>query len=164
MLTVDLDRPQPSSTVDDWYDAASGLFGPLAWARILGVESARCRRYERTATVVVVEVPALEDVAAVWGPDVWAIALAKVGKALAAVARSSDHVARIAPARFAAILPETDEVAAVNFVERARARCDDALRPTDPRVRCRFGWADARRSRPLDVATGVATSRLASDL
>ena len=161
---VDLDRSEPPSTEADWHDPASGLLGPRAWARILAVESARCKRYGRTATVVVLEVPTLEDMTAVWGPDVREIALAKVGKLLASVARSSDHVARMGPARFAVLLPETDEVAAVNFVERARARCDEGLRSMDARLRCRFGWADARRSRSLDVAAGVATSRLASDV
>lgn len=159
-----LDRSEASSTPADWHDAGSGLFGPLAWARILGVETARCKRYGRTATAVIVEVPGIDEVAAVWGADVAGMVLVKVGKALASAARSSDHVARIAPDRFGVLLPETNEVAAVNFVERARARCDQALRATDERLRCRFGWADAKASRPLDVAAAVAIARLASDV
>lgn len=162
--SVDLDRSGSSATAGDWHDAGSDLFGPTAWARILAVETARCKRYGRTATAVIVEVPALDEVAAVWGADVAALVLARFGKALASAVRSSDHVARIAPTRFGVLLPETSEVAAVNFVERARARCDEALRTTDERLRCRFGWADAKPSRPLDVAATVATARLASDL
>jgi diguanylate cyclase (GGDEF)-like protein len=161
-LSVDLDR-SGSSSAADWHDAGSDLFGPPAWARILAVETARCKRYGRTATAVIVEVPGLDEVAAVWGADVAALVLARVGKALASAARSSDHVARIAPTRFGVLLPETTEVAAVNFVERARTRCDEALRATDERLRCRFGWADAKPSRSLDVAATVATARLASD-
>lgn len=79
------------------------------------------------------------------------------------MARTSDHVARVGSRRFAILLPETDEIAAVNFVERVRPRCDEALRSVDPGDRCRFGWADARESRSLDEAVEVAIARLASD-
>ena len=40
------------------------------------------------------------------------------------LARSADHVARLGPGRFAVLLPETDEVAAINYVERVRRACD----------------------------------------
>lgn len=153
----------PADAVSDWYDAETGLLGRRSWARVLEVETARCKRYGRLATVVVAEVTGLEDVAAVWGSDVGGQAVARVGARLRAGARSSDYLARIEPRRFAILLPETDEVAAVNFVERVRATCDTALHSADPRARCRFGWADAKKSRPLDVAADIAVARLASD-
>ena len=39
-------------------------------------------------------------------------------------ARKADHVARLGPSRFGVLLPETDEVAAINYVERVRQACD----------------------------------------
>ena len=90
-------------------------------------------------------------------------AVARVAAILTSMARTSDHVARIGSRRFAILLPVTDEVAAVNFVERVRPRCDEILGSADPNDRCRFGWADAHGSRSLDEAVEVAISRLASD-
>lgn len=79
------------------------------------------------------------------------------------MARTSDLVARTGPRRFGVLLPETDEVAAVNFVERVRPRCDAALGPEQANAHCRFGWADANASRSLEDALELALARLASD-
>ncbi len=157
---------EPTGSSDsevDWHDPATGLLGPSAWATILATESARCRRYGRTATIVAVEVPELEGMAAAWGEDVRSVAITKVGRTLRSVARSSDYVVRTGARGFAVLLPETDEVAAVNFIERARERCDAVLPRGESVERCRFGWADARRSRLLDAAATVAVERLGSD-
>ena len=91
-------------------------------------------------------------------------ALTSIATVLTSQARTSDHVARIGPHRFAVLLPETDEVAAVNFVERVRPQCDEAVGPGVLDERCRFGWADANASRSLDEAAAVAIARLASDI
>jgi diguanylate cyclase (GGDEF)-like protein len=163
VLAMDREPSAPPAAEEGWHDPATGLFGPSVWAAILATESARCRRYGRTATVVAVEVPELEGVATAWGEDVRSVAITKVGRTLRSVARSSDYVARTGERRFAVILPETDEVAAVNFIERARERCDAVLPRGETVERCRFGWADARRSRSLDAAATVAAERLTSD-
>jgi diguanylate cyclase (GGDEF)-like protein len=146
-----------------WHDAETNLFGPRAWAAILGTESARCLRYRRDGTVVIVEVVGFEALDSVWGQEVAPPELATIGAVLRGGARSSDYVARLGPRRFGILLPETNEVAAVNFVERVREDCTAAARRVDAAARCAFGWADATRDRPLIVAAEVAIARLLAD-
>lgn len=144
-------------------DPETGLLGGEAWSAILSTESARCKRYGRPATIVVVEVSGLEDLASVWGKDVGANAAARVGAVLRARVRTSDYAARIAPRRFVVLLPETTEIAAVNFVERVREACDAALRSVGSDARAWFGWADATPKRSLTSAVEIAMERVAAD-
>jgi diguanylate cyclase (GGDEF)-like protein len=144
-------------------DPETQLLGPEAWAAILSAESARCKRYGRSATVVVVEVTGLEDLASVWGTDVGASVAARVGAVLRARVRTSDYAARIAPRRFAVLLPETTEIDAVNFVERVREACDATLRSVESDARAWFGWADATQKRSLIAAVELALERVAAD-
>ena len=145
------------------YDPETRLLSPQAWSAILAVESSRCKRYGRPATIVMVEVTGLEDLAAVWGSDVGSHAAARVGAVLRARCRHSDYAARIGPRRFAVLLSETDEIAAVNFVERVREACDEALRATQSGARAFFGWADATKDRTLAAAADAATERVSAD-
>jgi diguanylate cyclase (GGDEF)-like protein len=146
-----------------WYDGETGLFGPRSWAAILETESARCARYRRTATVVIAEVVGLDELESVWGADIAPPAVMVIGSVLRSGARPSDYVARLGPRRFGILLPETDEIAAVNFVERVRERCIAAAKQADPDAHCSFGWADATKSRLLSAAADLAIERLALD-
>lgn len=145
------------------FDDETGLLSPEAWHVVLAVESARCKRYGRTATVVMVEVASLDSLAEVWGADVGAIAAARVGSALRSRSRSSDYAARLGRGRFAILLPETDEIAAVNFVERVRAFCDEVLRAAESRAYAMFGWAHATGTRSLMDAADAALERLEAE-
>ena len=77
--------------------------------------------------------------------------------------RSSDHIARIDRTRFAILLTETDEIAAINFVERVRAACESVLRAPDL-VRIGIGWASPAGSTDLRAAIDVAEARVADEL
>jgi diguanylate cyclase (GGDEF)-like protein len=110
-----------------------------------------------------VELSGLEDVVAVWGTEVGSHAAARVGAVLRAKVRTSDYLARVGPSRFAVLLPETDEVAAVNFVERVRDACDEAIQAVEAGGRARFGWADVTPKRSLDAAADAAMQRIDAD-
>jgi GGDEF domain-containing protein len=146
-----------------WYDAETGLLGPRTWSAILGVESARCVRYRRCGTIVIVDVAGLADRALLGGPSAEPRDIALIGSVLRADTRSSDYVARLERSRFGILLPETDEIAAVNFVERVRESSTSAARRGGHEVRCVFGWADATSDRSLSTAAEIAVARLASD-
>jgi GGDEF domain-containing protein len=77
--------------------------------------------------------------------------------------RSSDHCARIDTSRFAVFLPETDEIAAINFVERIRASMEESLGLMADTIRVAIGWASPTDGN-LDSALELAQSRLAADL
>jgi diguanylate cyclase (GGDEF)-like protein len=149
---------------DGWADVLTGTDGPRLWDRVVLSEGARCRRYHRPVTVAIVEVVGLAALSAEWGWDVAERALAACARRLAREIRSSDHVARIDSARFGVLLPETTEIAAINFVERARASCERELAPYRGAVRVGFGWASPPAKGDLADAITVATRRLVDDL
>jgi hypothetical protein len=97
-------RPRKLDTRTDW-DAA------------LQHEDARVARYGRPVSVLVV---GLELAGA--APEQVAPA---IGVAIRAAARETDRVARVGPARFHVLLPETEEVEAAAVAERIRQSCGD---------------------------------------
>ena len=64
-----------------------------------------------------------------------------IGAALRSNIRSCDHAAVIGPGLYAVLLPETDKIRAVNFVERVRATCEEWLEVNWPSVQLLLGWA-----------------------
>jgi diguanylate cyclase (GGDEF)-like protein len=151
--------PAPSG----WSDPLTGTDGPRFWDRLIASEVARVGRYQRPATVVLIEVVGLEDYARAWGPDVAVRLFIQVARTLSVESRSSDHIARIDHTRFGILLTETDEVAAINFVERVRESCESELR-SPGLVRIGIGWAGPSGSYDLRAAIDVAESRLAEEL
>jgi diguanylate cyclase (GGDEF)-like protein len=149
---------------DGWADLLTGADGPRLWDRVVLSESARCRRYHRPVTVAIVDIVGLADLAAEWGWDVAERALAACARRLAREIRSSDHVARIERFRFGVLLTETTEIAAINFVERARQSCERELAPYGAKVRVGFGWASPPAKGDLSDAIAVALRRLVDDL
>ncbi len=145
---------------DSWHDPVTGLPGPAFWRTVVATESARNARYRRPASVVLAEIVGLAAMVDLWGDDVAAQALVAVGRVLQGGCRSSDYVARLDDARFGVLLTETDEVAAINYVERVRERCERRLRTAEQGVRVAFGWASPTGSGTLLVAAGRAETRL----
>lgn len=152
--------PAPPS---GWSDPLTGADGPRLWDRIVSTELARFERSKHTATVVLVELAGMDELARASGPDVAERMFVKVARALAVEIRSSDHIARIDRTRFAILLPETDEIEAINFVERARTVCEYQVRDHD-QVRVGIGWASPSSSTDLRSAIDSATSRLQEEL
>jgi diguanylate cyclase (GGDEF)-like protein len=147
-----------------WSDPLTGTDGPRYWDRLISSERARVGRYRRPATVALVEVAGLEFLARQWGPDVAERALVLVARTLSREIRTSDHIARVDTVKFAVLLTETSEIAAINFVERARTRCDRDLGPSAELVRVGFGWASPPASGDLADALALAAERLSEDL
>jgi diguanylate cyclase (GGDEF)-like protein len=152
--------PAPSG----WSDPQTGTDGPRLWDRLMISESARVRRYKRPATVVLVEVVGIGGLARLWGPRVAEHALAAAARILAKEIRTSDHIARLEQLRFGILLTETTEIAAINFVERARAACERDLHVATEAVNVAFGWASPPRSGDLTDAMELAAKRLGAEL
>jgi diguanylate cyclase (GGDEF)-like protein len=151
--------PTPSG----WSDPLTGTDGPRLWDRIISSEVARVSRYRRPATVVLVDIEGLDDFARTWGFDVAERLFVQLARTMAVESRSSDHIARIDRTRFAILLTETDEIAAINFVERVRAACESHIRAPDL-VRIGIGWAGPSGSTDLRAAIDVAAARVAEEL
>ncbi len=141
-------------------DPQTGLDTIRAWTVVFEHESARLRRYGRTATVVVAELDGLDALAARLGRDVADGLIPPVADALRRNARGPDRVCRARHNRFLVLMPETDEVAAINYVERVRTACDLWLESGALAVRLVMGWASPPPGGTLEDALRLAGERM----
>jgi diguanylate cyclase (GGDEF)-like protein len=141
-------------------DTVTGFDGPATWAKRLTEENARVQRYGRAATVVLVELAGVDRLAERLGPDAAERLVPPIGTTMRRQARSADSLARLSPTRFAVLLPDTDEVKAINYVERVRAACDVWLEAGAVSLRLSMGWAEINANQPVDPAVQTAEQRL----
>ena len=144
-------------------DPETGFDLPGSWARWLDDEDARVRRYHRSATVVLVEIEGLPTLVERLGGDTVGRIVPPVAQNLHRHARQSDRIARLAVGRFGIVLAETDEIQAINYVERIRSACDAWLAAGGVPTRLLIGWAEANHSRSMDAAVRAAEDRLNAD-
>ena len=152
------DRDEPSDVVQK--DAVTGFDGPATWAKRLTEENARVQRYGRAATVVLVELAGVDRLAERLGPAAADRLIPPIATTMRRHARSADSLARLSPTRFAVLLPDTDEVKAINYVERVRAACDVWLEAGAVSLRLSIGWAEVNPNQPVDPAVQIAEQRL----
>lgn len=131
-----------------------------SWAMWLEEENARIARYHRPATVVIIEVSGLDRLAERLGREAAERLIPPVAMTMRRNARAADRLARLGPSRFGAILVETDEISAINYVERVRAACDVWLAAGAVALRLSIGWAEIRADRSADLALVEAEQRL----
>jgi diguanylate cyclase (GGDEF)-like protein len=148
--------PEP----EGWQDALTGLEGPQYWRRILDGEHARSLRYRRPVTVVVMELVGLLEVIDSRGIEAGLMAIREAGRCLRQSSRTSDHCARIGPSRFGIVLTETNEVAAINFVERVRETGPGLMSDAGNGIVLAFGWASPGLGESPEALLGRATRRL----
>jgi diguanylate cyclase (GGDEF)-like protein len=153
----------PTAHVPTPTDPETGFDLPATWARWLDEEDARVRRYRRSATLVLVEIENLERLVERLGSDTVGRLVPPVALNLRRHARETDRLARLAVGRFGVLLPETDEIQAINYVERIRGACDAWLEAGGVASRLLIGWAEANNSRSVQVAVQAAEDRLNAD-
>jgi diguanylate cyclase (GGDEF)-like protein len=152
--------PEPGG----WEDPLTGLEGPDFWQRLLVAEVARSARYRRPLTVVVIEVEGLADLAETWGDEVARHAMRGAAQCLRRTSRTSDYCMRIGTSRFGVVLTETDEIAAINFVERVREAGPRSMPRGADRLRMSFGWASPQAGEPASAVVRRASDRLVADI
>jgi diguanylate cyclase (GGDEF)-like protein len=153
-----------ATSIEPSADALTGLLTHAAWTRIVVDEEARIRRYRRPATVVMVELQGLDRLVELMGPSSVDRIVPAVADTLRRDARESDHVARLGTGRFAILLPETDEILAINYVERVRRAADLWLESGAVALRMAMGWASSAADGSLSDAEGLATDRMFIEL
>jgi diguanylate cyclase (GGDEF)-like protein len=144
-------------------DPLTGLEGPASWSRIVEIENARLLRYRRPVTVVMAEVEGLRRLTDRLGEEPVDRLLPVIADVFRREARSSDWVARLGAGRFAAFLPETDEIRAINYVERIRVCCEPWLAASAVPLRLAIGWSSPGASVDLEHAIGQAEERMHGD-
>ncbi|HEU4674209.1 MAG TPA: diguanylate cyclase [Candidatus Limnocylindrales bacterium] len=131
-----------------------------AWRSILGREATRVTRYRRAATVVIADLEGTDRLASRLGGESVDRLLPAVAGTLRRETRATDRVVRLANARFGILLPETDEVAAINWVERVREATDLWLDASAVSLRLAFGWAELGPDGDVDAVIALAYERL----
>jgi len=121
------------------------------------------RRFDRPATVVLVELAGLDRLIDRLGEDAAERLLPPVAVTMRRFGRETDHVVRLSPTRFAALLTETDEIRAINYVERIRSACDVWLAAGAVSLRLAMGWAQFAADRSAAAALTEAEQRLFAD-
>ena len=147
-----------------WEDPLTGLDGPDLWQRILVAEVARAARYKRPLTVVLVDLDGLDGVAESWGLDAARHIVRETGQCLRRAARTSDYCVRLGTSRYGVVLTETDEITAINFVERVREAGPRAMPKGTDGMRLSFGWASPRPGESADAMVRRAEIRLLADM
>jgi len=137
--------------------------GALDWEMRVRDEESRLARYRRPVSVVLVELDGLARLIERLGPDAAERIVPPVGQTLVRQARAADHVARVGRSRFAVLMPETDEIQAINYVERVRAECDRWLAAGAVSMRLAIGWACPTPGGDIRTATRLAEARLHRD-
>ena len=145
-------------------DELTGLLTPAGWGRVISEEDARVRRYRRAATVVMIEVDGLDRLVERLGPAAADKLIPAVSATVRRLAREADHVARLGEGRFGALLPETDEIQAIHYVERVRRTCDLWLESGAVSLRLAIGWASADGDDNLHEAARTATERMFAEV
>ena len=150
--------------LDDWYDDLTRLPGAAFWQTVVAAESARSVRFHRQATVVLVEAVRIDELLAQWGRSVALRSVVEIGRILRDGCRASDYVMRLGEGRFGILLTETDEIAAINVVERLRGRCEAALAALPNATGIAFGWASPTEGRALVDTIEKAEHRLRHEM
>jgi diguanylate cyclase (GGDEF)-like protein len=145
-------------------DRLTGLLGTTDWNRLIADEDIRHARYHRPATVVVIELDGFERLVKALGQIAADRVIVAVADTIHRHARKADHVARLGPSRFGVLLPETDEVAAINYVERVRQASDLWLESGAIALRLAIGWASPVVESSVAGAQSQAIERMFGEM
>jgi len=158
--TAVLAEPDPVSNIDEM----TGLLDQAGFMRLVLAEELRVQRYHRPATIVLFELEGLDRLVERLGPDAADRVVPALADTIRRLARKPDRVARLAPGRFAVLLSETDEIAAINYVERVRRACELWLESGAIALRLAAGWAGTTGDPTLPDAMRIATDRMYVEL
>ena len=152
-------RPTPGGI-----DELTGLPDQAAFLHRVATEDTRLQRYHRPATVVIFELDGVDRLADRLGAEAVDRIVPALADTIRRLARDSDQVARLASGRFAVLLVETDEIAAINYVERVRRACELWLESGAIALRLAVGWAGTTGDPTLPDAMRLATDRMYAEL
>ena len=133
------------------------------WERRVREEGTRLSRYRRSVTVILVELDGFERLVSRLGSDAADRLIPAIAETLVRNGRATDHVARLGASRFGVLMPETDEIQAINYAERIRAQCDRWLAAGSISTRVALGWACPTPGSDLAAAIRIAEERLQAD-
>jgi diguanylate cyclase (GGDEF)-like protein len=153
----------PARGPDAGADAPSeraGLIDATAFHELLAREDGRIQRYHRPATIAVFELDGLARLTERLGPEAGDRVVAAMADTVRRLAREADQVAALGTGRFAVLLPETDEITSINYIERVRRASELWLESSAIAVRLAVGWAGTSGDPSLLDTHQVALDRM----
>jgi len=144
----------------DLLDLPVNLESPVDWRRSVEDEVVRLTRYHRPATVMLVELDGFERLTDRLGEAAGTRLLVATARTLQAQSRGADRSTQLRRGRFGILLPETDEISAINFAERVRAECDRWLEAGEVALRLAIGWTILDATQGATPAIEEAERRL----
>ena len=145
-------------------DRLTGLLSLTDWNRLIEDENVRHARYKRTTTIVVIELDGFDRLMTALGQIAADRVVAAVADAIRRHARKADHIARLGPSRYGVLLLETDEISAINFVERVRQAGDLWLESGAISIRLAIGWASPVVDSSVVGAQAQAIERMFNEM
>ncbi|MFZ2103568.1 MAG: diguanylate cyclase [Oricola sp.] len=127
-------------------DSLTALFNHRTFHELLKEEAARTRRFNRPVSLLMIDIDHFKQVNDNCGHQAGDAILRGLSDLLVRQARAVDHVCRYGGEEFTVILPETDEVVAMQIAERLRAEVQ----------RQRFDIGGGKKI-GITVSIGVAT-------
>ena len=152
--------PAPGQPVQGPSWSVAGLGDPAVWERTIREESARAARFHRPVTVVMAELPRLDEVADRLGREAADRVVAETARLLVAEGRAVDRIAWLDYARFGVLLMETEEARATDYVNRVRSAADAWLQGAGLSVRLALGWASPAEGSDVVAAAAMAEKRM----
>ena len=129
-------------------DALTGVYSRRWWFDLASNEFSRCRRYDRTFSLLVLDLDWFKVVNDTYGHDVGDTVLQQFAEMVRYQCRTSDIVGRLGGEEFAIILPETSVEAAKTIATRLTQACRElAVESASGTVRCScsIGMTGVRR-------------------
>ena len=154
----------PETPTGGGVDELTGLLDHPSFTRLVAAEDLRVQRYHRPATIVIFELDGLDRLIDRLGPEAADRVVPALADTMRRLARVTDQLARLAPGRFGVLLPETDEIAAINYVERVRRACELWLESGAIALSLAAGWAGTAGDPTLLEALRLATDRMYIEL
>ena len=124
-------------------DGMTGVFNRRHWELLLRTEFENCRRYHRSATILLIDIDHFKSINDTWGHDVGDQAIIAVTRQLQLTLRACDMVGRFGGDEFTVIMSGTSPESAIAAMSRVHERLADFHLPAAPQVR-------------LSISVGVA--------
>ncbi|MEG1211969.1 MAG: diguanylate cyclase AdrA [Leclercia sp.] len=116
-------------------DGMTGVFNRRHWELLLRTEFENCRRYHRSATILLIDIDHFKTINDTWGHDVGDQAIVAVTRQLQLTLRACDLVGRFGGDEFAVIMSGTPPENAIAAMSRVHERLADYRLPGTPQVK-----------------------------
>lgn len=116
-------------------DGMTGVFNRRHWEVLLRTEFENCRRYHRSATLLLIDIDHFKGINDTWGHDVGDQAIIAVTRQLQLTLRASDLIGRFGGDEFAVIMSGTPAENAIAAMSRVHERLAELRLPGAPQVK-----------------------------